>query len=101
MRNLVWKPIVLVLVLFLGGCGTLVDVRNTTLTKGGQFYDEALVTAILWKCRAASVGSIERRYMRTVETWRIWTEECLSIGAPEIPARDEIDVETLPEVMPE
>ena len=98
---LCWKPIVLVLALFLGACGSLTGVRDQALVKGGQFHDQALVTAILWKCRAASIGSIERRYMRTTEMWRIWTEECLSIDAPEIPDRDEAEIEALPEVRPE
>lgn len=100
MRSIISSLSFLVLVLLLSSCGSLLEVRDRTFAKGGQFYDDALVTAILWKCRAASVGSIERRYMRTGDTWLLWTEECLSIGAPEIPDRDESEVEALPEVRP-
>ena len=95
----IWIPITLAL--FLSACSGFFDYKDEKLTKGGQFYDAALITAIQWKCRAASVGSIERRYMRTMETWAIWTEECLSINAPEIPDRDEAEVEALPMVRPE
>lgn len=86
----------LVLPLLLGGCGTFVEGRDKTFTKGAQFNDEALNTAVLWKCRAASIGSVERRYMRSQDTWEIWVNECLSDGAPEIPELDEAEVEVLP-----
>lgn len=82
--------------LLLSACTGLIETRDEVFNKGGRYYDNALVTAILWKCRAASVGSIERRYMRTDETWNMWTEECLSIGAPELPDRDEATVQPLP-----
>jgi len=95
----IWIPIALVLLL--SGCSGILEVRDKAFIKGRQFYDDALITAVLWKCRVASVGSIERRYMRTDDTWLLWTEECLAIGAPKIPDRDETEIEALPEVRPE
>lgn len=87
--------------LTLTACGSLIAGRDVALHKGGQYYDEVLETAVLWKCRASSVGSVERRYMRTTETWALWTGECLGLNAPELPEGDESMVEELPKLAPE
>ena len=84
--------------LLLAGCGGLLEFRDEAFQKGGEFYDDALDTAVLWKCRAASIGSVERRYMRTQDTWGLWVNECLSENAPEIPDTDENEVELLPRI---
>lgn len=80
--NKLGRPSALVLVLaLLGGCAT-------ALSKGAEVYDDALQGALAIKCKAASVGSIERRYMQTQETWELWYKECLGSGArliPELP----------------
>ena len=51
-------------VLFLGAC-----------TTGAIVTDKILTDAIFIKCKAASVGSVERRYMHGA--WELWLNECL------------------------
>ena len=71
--------------LFLGGCGTVEDLYNYTFTKGAEFYDGALQKAVDIKCKASSAGSVQRRYMQTPGTWKLWTDECLRTGGKTIP----------------
>ena len=80
----IWIPFILLLLL--SGCG---EFRDLVLQRGGKFYDESLNTAILWKCRASSVGAIGRKYMLTEDTWKMWTDECLGQGAIALPASDD------------
>ncbi len=56
--------------LLLGACTAAVKSR------GAQVFDTALDTAIYTKCYAASIGSIDRRYMQTREGWELWYREC-------------------------
>ncbi len=61
------------------------DLYDYAFTKGAQFYDNALQSAIDVKCKVSSAGSIQRQYMQTPETWKLWTDECLKTGAQTIP----------------
>ncbi len=74
--NKLWIPIALALAL--SGCAG-------ALTKGAELYDDALTSALAIKCKVASVGSIERQYMQTQETWELWYKECLGTGVRELP----------------
>ena len=65
--NKPWMPIFLLLAL--AGCANLVE-------QGAGTYDKVLNAAIFTKCKAASVGSIDRRYMQTHEGWALWYREC-------------------------
>jgi len=71
---------VLPLALFLAGCGftTTGDrVRDATKQYGAQAMDEGLANAEFFICRAASVGSVYRRYGRSKETAQAWKTLCL------------------------
>ena len=76
----IWQPIFFALLL--GACaefGTALDVAKD---KGAKFYDGVLGDAIFVKCRAASIGSVDRRYMQTPETWALWRKECRNSTVP-------------------
>ena len=81
--NKLWIP--LFLALALSACAAYGTAKGVALDKGAKFYDETLQNALVVKCKAASVGSIERRYMQTQETWELWYKECLGSGARTIP----------------
>ncbi len=79
--------------LLLSGCGSFDAAYDALFTRGAEFYDDALQGAVDIKCLAASGGSITRRYMITPETWKIWTDECLSGGGriiPELPETENV-----------
>ena len=59
------KLIGFAMVLFLGGCGftPLGDsIRSAVKDYGAQAYDEGLENSEFYICKAASVGSVVRRY---------------------------------------
>ena len=71
---------VLSLALFLASCGftTTGDrVRDAAQQYGAQAMDEGLANAEFFICRAASVGSVYRRYGRSKETAEAWKTLCL------------------------
>ena len=75
-RNL-FAPILLVLLL--GGCGFTPygDFARGAVTEyGAQAMDEGLVNAEFFMCRAASVGSVIRRYGKSAETAEAWKTLC-------------------------
>ena len=77
--NRLWVSFILVLLL--SGCAGAVS-------RGATVYDKVLDAAIFTKCKAASVGSIDRRYMQTSEGWELWYRECRGTGnlaAPMLP----------------
>ena len=76
----IWIPIALAL--FLSGCA----YSDALFTRGAKFYDDMLQGAVDVKCRVASGGALQRRYMQTPETWKLWTDECLPGGGSVIPA---------------
>ena len=94
-RNLFALPL---LILLLGGCGFTPygDFARGAVTEyGAQAMDEGLVNAEFFVCRAASVGSVVRRYGKSAETAEAWKTLCLSsadvdlFGAPaEEPAEE-------------
>lgn len=69
-----WIPIALMLT----GCAAL----DTAKVKGAQLADKVLTEAIFVKCQAASIGSIDRRYMQSPETWALWYGECKTSAVP-------------------
>lgn len=79
---------VILFALLLSGCGSIGAAYDNLLTRGADYYDDALQGAVDVKCRVASGGAITRRYMRTTETWKTWTDECLLGGGrimPDLP----------------
>ncbi len=62
-----------------GAVGTLVKARPANL------FDSALNAAIFTKCKAASIGAIDRRYMQTHEGWELWYRECRGAGDLRLP----------------
>ncbi len=59
------STVLFVSVLFLGACGFTPfgdSVRSAVKDYGAQAYDEGLVNSEFYICKAASVGSVIRRY---------------------------------------
>ncbi len=52
-------------------------VRDAAKQYGAQAMDEGLANAEFFICRAASVGSVYRRYGRSKETAEAWKTLCL------------------------
>ncbi len=72
----------LVLMLLLGAC------TQTARTGAGLVTDKVLDAAIFTKCKAATIGAIDRRYMQTREGWELWHLECRGAGVLPLPMRD-------------
>jgi hypothetical protein len=71
------------LALTLAACGltdTGTRARDVAAGEGARAYDEGLANAEFFICRAASVGSVQRRYGRTAETAQAWRILCLGNG---------------------
>ncbi len=69
----------LALALLLAACGFTSQgdlVRKGIAEYGAQAMDEGLVNAEFFVCRAASVGSVIRRYGRSRETAEAWKTLC-------------------------
>ena len=86
MRRLVYIPIVLAAAaaFFLAGCGFTGagdQARQAIVTEGAKAYDEGLKNAELFVCQAASVGSVQRRYGRSIELAEAWRTLCQGDGA--------------------
>lgn len=65
--------------LTLGGCGftSYGDIaRDVASEKGAQAMDEGLVNAEWFICNAASIGSVKRRYGRTMESAQAYNAIC-------------------------
>jgi hypothetical protein len=56
-------------------------VRDFVANEGAKAYDEGLANAEFFLCRAASVGSVQRRYGRTAETAEAWRVLCFGEGS--------------------
>ena len=77
-------PCALALLLVLTACGfteTGAALRDAVTVKAAEAYDEGLANAELFICRAASVGSVQRRYGRSRDLAEAWRALCF--GDPE------------------
>lgn len=63
-------------VALLAGCEQFTAGEAILLDRGGAAADEALATAEAYICRVATVGSIQRRYMRSADDWEVWNAMC-------------------------
>lgn len=78
-------------------CGFFTEGREFATVKGAEFYDESLITAELVMCRAASVGSIMRRYGRSSDTAEAWATLCQAPApAAETVIRAPLDLTSAP-----
>ena len=71
----------LLLVLFLSGCGFTPfgdTIRSAVKNYGAQAYDEGLENSEFYICKAASIGSILRRYGG--EKAAAWNKLCREDG---------------------
>ncbi len=69
--------------LLLAGCGfteTGGRLRDFVAVEGARAYDEGLANAEFFVCRAASIGSVQRRYGGNRETAQAWRTLCLGDG---------------------
>ena len=67
------------LALLLAGCGITPQgdaVRSAVQAKGAEVYDEGLANSEFFICRAASVGSVMRRYGRSRDLADAWRTLC-------------------------
>ena len=65
--------------LFLGACGFTSQgdfVRDAVKDRGAAAFDEGLSNAEWYVCRAASIGSIKRRYGRTTDSVDAYNRFC-------------------------
>ncbi len=72
------------LAVLLAACGftdTGNRARDFAVSEGARAYDAGLANAEFFLCRAASVGSVQRRYGRNTETAQAWRVLCLGNGA--------------------
>ena len=79
--------IYLTAVLLLAGCGftsTGDRIRTGVAEEGAAAYDSGLETAEFFQCRAASVGSVIRRYGKSEELAAAWRTICFGEQAPVI-----------------
>lgn len=67
---------ILVLALFLAGCGASDMYRGAIATESAKGADDFVETARWGLCKAASIGSIRRAYGRSVEAARRYAEFC-------------------------
>lgn len=77
-------PVALALTLLAAGCGLTTEgsaIREFVKVEGAGAYDEGLLNSEWFICRAASVGSVLRRYGQSVEKAEGWRALCL--GDPE------------------
>ncbi len=70
--------------LALSACAAATAIK----ARPANLFDSALNAAIFTKCKAASIGSIDRRYMQTQEGWELWYRECRGAGALPLPMPD-------------
>ncbi len=68
--------------LLLGAC------TQAGRTGAAAVTDKVLDAAIFTKCKAATIGSIDRRYMQTHEGWALWHLECRGAGVLPLPMSD-------------
>jgi hypothetical protein len=80
-----WKPIILLMcvMLAIAGCGftTTGDAfESTARATVAKAYDEGLINAEQFMCNDTSVGSVKRRYFRTVGDAKIYNDFCQQSG---------------------
>lgn len=74
------RALILACLLTLSACGLTEQgtrVRNLAVNEGAKAYDEGLANAELFICRAASIGSVYRRYGRSRDLAEAWRTLCL------------------------
>ncbi|MGI9489049.1 MAG: hypothetical protein ACR2RF_24825 [Geminicoccaceae bacterium] len=74
------RYILITLALLAGGCGFTTQgnaVRQGVATYGAQAMDEGLANAEWFVCKAASVGSVQRRYGTSQAKANAWKQLCL------------------------
>lgn len=67
----------------IAGCGltaTGTAFEATVRDKAATAYDEGLVNAELFMCNDTSVGSVKRRYFRTLGDAKIYNDFCQQSG---------------------
>lgn len=67
--------------LLLGACGFTPQgdaLRAALAGSAAQAMDEGLINAELFVCKAASVGSIQRRYGQSADLANAWRTLCLA-----------------------
>lgn len=75
------KAVAIVTTLLLGGCGFTPfgdSIRSAVKDYGAQAYDEGLVNSEFYICKAASIGSIIRRY--SGDKAEAWNTLCIEDG---------------------
>jgi len=76
----VWLIIAaVILTIWLSGCESLGYMRS----KGAEYYDGALNTAVLWTCNDTSIGAVVRRYGTSQEALDRYIDFCFG-GASEL-----------------
>lgn len=77
------RKFLFVILLILGGCGFTPYgdfVREQVSERGAQAMNEGLVNSEWFLCRAASVGSIKRRYGSSDEKAKAYADLCRDNG---------------------
>ncbi len=72
-------------------------VATAMKARPANLFDSALNAAIFTKCKAASIGSIDRRYMQTQEGWELWYRECRGAGNLYLPPVRALDPKVDPD----
>lgn len=72
-------------IVLLSGCAQYTAGSAAALDLGATVNDEALIAAEIVICRAASVGAVERRFMRSQEDWETWNRMCRNDDALDLP----------------
>ena len=78
-RFMFFFMIVMGILAFLSGCGATAQgdfVRAQVENYGSKAYDKGLENSEFFLCRAASVGSVMRRYKGDDAKWLAWQEIC-------------------------
>ena len=79
------RSMALAATLFVAGCGFTSEgdaARAFVKQYGEQAFDEGLINSEWFICRAASIGSILRRYGKSADLAAAWRKLCL--GDPEV-----------------
>jgi len=74
------RSMALAATLFATGCGFTTEgevVRQAVKTEGARAYDEGLVNAEWFLCKAASVGAVLRRYGQSEHLMDAWRALCV------------------------
>lgn len=73
------------IVLALSGCAEFTAGKAAALNTAASVNDEAVQLSIDGLCSGYSVGSIQRRFMRSQEDWETWNQLCRGDRALTLP----------------